>query len=87
MDTKKPVIERAHSSRPLPNSFRKVRAIFSAAPDNSSIFPIITPKPIMIPILPKVPPKPDVIAPMVAEGSRPPTMPTITEAIIKAKNT
>lgn len=87
IDTRKPVIERAHSSFPLPNNLRKVVAIFSAAPDNSSILPIITPSPIMIPMLPSVPPNPVVIALMVASGPNPPTSPTIIDAIINAKNT
>ncbi len=41
----------------------------------------------MIPILPNVPPNPSVIAATVELGSRPPTIPTITAAIIRATNT
>ncbi len=87
MDTRKPVRERAISSLPLPKIFKKVRAIRSAAPDISNICPIIIPKPMMIPMLPNVPPNPAVIASTVSAGARPPTRPTITAAIIKARKT
>ena len=65
IETKKPVIAIANSSLPFPNIFKKHKAIFLAAPETSNNCPIITPKPIMIPILPKVPPNPFVILPII----------------------
>ena len=86
IETKKPVIAIASSSLPFPKIFKKHRAIFFAAPETSKSCPIITPKPIMIPMLPKVPPKPFVILPIICGYSIPPTIPTMIVATIKAKN-
>jgi len=87
IETTYPVTAIANSSRPLPKSLRNALAIRSAAPDASNICPIMTPKPMMIPIPPSVPPKPFVIVPAIAVGAIPPASPMIHDAIINAINT
>jgi hypothetical protein len=62
MDTTHPVIASAHSSFLLPITRIKVNASCSAAPETSRIPPIITPSPIMIPVLFNVFPNPSLIA-------------------------
>jgi len=86
IDTRKPVIARAISSLPLPSFLINVCAILSAAPDASNISPIITPKPIMIPMLPRVFPNPLEIDDNTSFEGIPPTKPVTAAAIIKAKN-
>ena len=96
IDTRKPVRHRASSSLFLPKSFRKVNAIRLAAPVASNICPIITPKPMMIPMLPRVLPNPPVMeltipnvvpsSSVVFESGMPPTTPTITVQMISARN-
>ncbi len=86
IDTINPVIANANSSLFLPKNFIKVLAILSAAPDTSKIWPIITPKPMIIPMLPKVPPKPLDIESIILLGGIPPTSPVVAAAIISAKN-
>lgn len=58
IETRKPVMAMAISSRPLPKSFRKESAMRFAAPETSNSCPIMTPKPMMMPMLPSVPPNP-----------------------------
>ena len=100
MDTRNPVAASASSSLPLPKSFRNVYAMRLAAPEISKIRPIITPRPIMMPILPRVPPNPLVIeltmltvtfspaafVTSVAANGIPPMIPTITVVMISARN-
>ncbi len=67
-----------------------------AAPDFSKIAPIMMPKPMMIPMLPSVPPKPvvmELMMPNVFPSSKvmfvkgmPPTTPTMMVEMISAKN-
>ena len=101
METRKPVRASASSSLPLPKSFRKVYAMRFAAPETSKIWPIMTPKPMMIPMLPSVPPKPPVMEFMmlapdldspaaftmsVAVRGMPPIRPTTIVLRIRARN-
>ena len=80
MDTSHPVIPRASSSFPLPIFLMKENAIRSAAPVFSRIPPIITPRPMMIPVLFKVFPKPSWIAVMASDGDILPIRPVISAA-------
>lgn len=100
IDTKKPVRAKASSSLPFPKSLRNVYAIRFAAPEISKTRPIITPNPMMIPMLPNVPPKPLVMELMiltpalaspaasttsVGVSGIPPMMPIIIVLIIRAR--
>ena len=62
METTQPVTPRAHSSLPLPTALMKLTARRSAAPDFSRMAPIMTPRPMMMPVLDRVLPKPVVMA-------------------------
>ena len=62
IETTHPVIASAHSSFFLPIALINVNASCSAAPDTSRIPPIITPRPMMIPVLFSVLPNPSFIA-------------------------
>ena len=86
MDTKNPVMARAISSLPFPSFLINVCAILSAAPDASNISPIITPNPIIIPMLASVPPNPFDIASSTAFGAIPPIKPVVAAAMISARN-
>ena len=86
IETTRPVKAIAHSSLPLPRIFTNVYAILSAAPETSRMRPIMTPNPMMMPILLSVEPKPPVILLMTSAGIRPPIRPVAEEARIKARN-
>ena len=70
----------------LPTSFITEKANCSAAPDFSRTAPIITPKPMMIPVLLNVLPNPVVIEDSTDDTSIPPIKPVIIAAKINAKN-
>src|SRR5690606_4090607 len=84
IDTMKPAIANAHSSFFLPTALINEYASVSAAPEISSNLPIITPKPITIPIEPSVLPNPAEIVSATAAGAIPPINPAIDAAIINA---
>ncbi|MNE39644.1 hypothetical protein D3C80_1336070 [compost metagenome] len=80
------MIANAHSSRFLPSHLIKLKAICSAAPETSSTRPIITPRPITIPILPSVLPNPLEMVSTVCMALNPPLIPAIEAAASMAIN-
>ena len=55
-----------------------------AAPDFSKMAPIMMPKPMMMPMLPRVPPKPLVTEAITLLKAMPPTSPVTMAAMISA---
>ena len=78
METTKPVRPRTTSARLTPTSFRMVIAIRLAAPLFSKKIPMMQPKPMTIPMLVMVPPKPPVTVLMATLNRLPPSLPVPT---------
>ena len=76
METTAPVTAMASAERASPSTLSTASAITRAPPFRSRMKPMMVPAAMTMPMLLKVPPKPDVMAPITSLAGNPATNPT-----------